>query len=147
MASFPLCGGNPVMRSIAIHSKGQALSSIPMQKGDVLLLCVWILFCWQVMHPFTYSMIHSFMPSHIVSALVFLMVSSCPGCSAMGWLYMWSMIALFISIVIGSFGVTVEILNFSGGITVCAWLSFFPWSTPDGRDKASGEILSFLNIC
>ena len=40
MASFPLCSGNPVMRSIAIHSKGRALSSVPIRKGDVLLLCV-----------------------------------------------------------------------------------------------------------
>ena len=147
MASFPLCNGSPVIRSIVIRSKGQALFSVPMWNGGVLLLCVWILFCWHIAHPFTYSMIHSFMPSHIISALVFLMVSLHPRCPAVGWSCMWSMIVLFISVVIRSFGVTVEISKFSGGITVCAWLSFFPWSTPGGHDRASGGILSFPSIC
>ena len=34
--------------------------------------------------------------------------------------------ALFISVVIRSFGVVIAILNFSDGITICDWLSFFP---------------------
>ena len=146
-ASFPLCIGSPVIRSIAICSNEQALLLVLIRKGGILLLCVWILFCWHVAHPFTYFAIHSFMPSHIVSALVFLMVSSHLECPAVGWLYMWSIMSLFISMVIGSSGVMARILNFSGDITVWAWLSFFPWSTPGGRDKASGGMLSFSGIC
>jgi len=34
-----------------------------------------------------------------------------------------------------------------GGIIMILWLSFSPWSTPGGHDKASAGMLVFPGIC
>ena len=66
-----------------------------------------------------YSVIQSFMPFHVIIDQVFLIVSSCPGCPAVGWSCVRSMMALFISVVMGCLVVVVAALNFSDDMTIC----------------------------
>ena len=84
IASFPLCVGRPVIRSIATHWNGRASLVVSIRNGGVFALWVWILFCWQVAHPCTYFAIQSFIPSHVVIIRAFRIVSSRPGCPAAG---------------------------------------------------------------
>jgi hypothetical protein len=53
IASFPLCFGSPVIRSMAILWKGSVPSSVVMRYSGVFGLCVRILFCWHVAQPLT----------------------------------------------------------------------------------------------
>ena len=55
--------------------------------------------------------------------------------------------ALFISVVMGCSGVIMAALYFSGGMTICCWLLFFPWSTPGGHESASGGMFSLPGMC
>ena len=146
IASFPLCIGRPVIKFIAIYWNGRASFIVSIWNGGVFALWVCILFCWHIVHLFTYSIIHSFILSQIIIICAFQIVSSQPGCPAAGWSCTRSMMALFISVVIGSL-LMVAILNFSDAMTICCWLSFFPWLTPGGREGASGGMLSLPEMC
>jgi hypothetical protein len=53
IASFLLCFGRPVIRSIAICLKRRAPCSMAIQYSGVLFQCVIILFCWHIAHPLT----------------------------------------------------------------------------------------------
>ena len=53
MVSFLFDWGSPVIRSIAICENGFMSGVIMMLKSGVFFLWVWILFCWQVVHPLT----------------------------------------------------------------------------------------------
>ena len=147
IASLPLCVGSSVIRSIATCWNGRASSVVLIQNGGTFALWVCILFCWHVAHPFMYSMIQSFMPFQVVIIHVFWIVSSLPGCPAAGWSCIRSMMALFISVVMGCSEVIVAALYFSGGMTICCWLSFFPWLTPGGWESASGGMFSLPGMC
>ena len=114
IVSFPLCVGRLVIRSIAIRWNERVLSVVSIWNGGTFALWVCILFCWHIAHPFTYSVIQLFMPSQFV--ITFWIVSSCP---AAGWSCIRSMMALFISVVIGWLVVVAVTLNFSGAMTTC----------------------------
>jgi len=47
---------------------------------------------------------------------------------------------------VGSFKV-IMVRTRDGGIIVIFWLSFSPWSTPGGCDKASAGMLVFPGMC
>src|SRR6267142_4533520 len=47
---------------------------------------------------------------------------------------------------VGSFRVMM-VRTQDGGIIVILWLSFLPWSTPGGRDKASAGMFVFPGMC
>ena len=53
ITSFPFARGRPVIRSSAIWEKGFMFGVMVIPKIGVLFLWVWILFCWQVVHPLT----------------------------------------------------------------------------------------------
>src|SRR6266436_10034642 len=95
MASFPWHIGNPVIRSIAILWKGSVFGVVGMRNKGVFVLWVWILFCWHVAHPLTYSAIQAFMPFQVVCAFALRIVSSRPGCPAVGWSWTRNIMALF----------------------------------------------------
>src|SRR6267142_696183 len=50
------------------------------------------------------------------------------------------------NLLVGSFKV-IAVQTRDGGIIVIFWLSFSPWSTPGGRDRASVGMLVFPGIC
>jgi len=47
---------------------------------------------------------------------------------------------------VGSFR-AIAVKTHDGGIIVILWLSFSPWSTPGGRDRASADVLVFPGMC
>ena len=53
IAFFPFTWGRPMIRSIAIWVNSFMLGVVIIPKGGIFFLWVWILFCWQVAHPFT----------------------------------------------------------------------------------------------
>jgi hypothetical protein len=67
------------MRSIATCENGLASMVDRMQNMGVLMRWVRFLFCWQVVHPLMYSVIHDRAPGQKYSLLMHLIVSSLPG--------------------------------------------------------------------
>jgi hypothetical protein len=67
------------MRSMAICENGLASMVEGIRKSGVLVWCVKFLFCWQVGHPLTYSVIHALAPGQKYSLFMRLIVSSLPG--------------------------------------------------------------------
>jgi len=55
-----------------------------MWKVGIFLRCVRFLLCWQVAHPFTKFAIHAFIPGHQKLWAIWHVVSSLPGCPAIG---------------------------------------------------------------
>src|SRR6266576_5702401 len=106
-------------------------------------LWVIILFCWHVAHSLTYASIQAFIPGHCLYILAFCIISSLPGCPAVGWSCITCIISLFSSIV-GSCLVVIVFMNLCFGSTVTSWLSSFFWSTPGGLDSVSARVLVFL---
>src|SRR6266566_3868586 len=145
MAFFPLCVGSPVIRSIATRWNGRALSSVGMRYKGIFHLCVRFLACWHVAHPFTYSAIHWFIPSHCTCCRALRIVSSLPRCPTVWWSLVRVMMERF------SYSsrsvLAVALTNLSEGRTVTPWLLSFPWSIPGGLDKASGGTFVFPGTC
>ena len=64
IASWPLDCGSWVMRSITTVLKGHSVRSPGMRYKGVLFFVVHILFCWHIMHPLMYCLIHAFIFGH-----------------------------------------------------------------------------------
>jgi len=64
--------------------KGRALLVAGMWKVGVLFQCVRFLPCWQTAHPFTKFTIQVFIPGHQKLQAIWHVVSSLPGCPAIG---------------------------------------------------------------
>src|SRR6201999_670331 len=80
MASYPLLGGSPVIRSIAICEKGLASTGVPILYIGILALWVKFLCCWQSTHPFTYACTSCRRVGHQYFLFNLCRVSSRPGC-------------------------------------------------------------------
>ena len=150
MASLSPCLGSPVIKSMATHWKGLALLIVGIRKRGIQALWVSILFCWQITHPLTYSVIYWVMYGHEYHSWTFQIVSSCPGWPARGWLWYRFIMPRFTSRIRGTWillSFSDVVRHFSGGITVMFWLSLFPWSARGGLDRKSDGILVFPGIC
>src|SRR6266566_6899339 len=142
---FPLWVGSPVIRSIATRWNGRALSLVGMWYRGIFCLCVRFLACWQVVHPFMYSAIHWFIPSHCACCHAFRIVSSLSECPAVWW--SWARVIMDRFACLSSPTFATALTNLLGGRTVTPWLSSFPWSMPGSLDKASGDTFTFPEIC
>ena len=69
---------------MATTLKGRALAVAGMWKVGVFLQCVRFLLCWQVAHPFTKFAIQVLIPGHQKLRAIWHVVSSLPGCPAIG---------------------------------------------------------------
>src|SRR5712671_7673423 len=74
------------------------------------------------------------------------MVSSLPGCPAVGWSCISSIRPCFCWwVIIGCEFAT--LMNLDVGSRVTSWLSSLPWSASGGHDRASAGMLVFLGTC
>src|SRR6266478_6170416 len=104
-----------------------------------------ILFCWQIAHPFTYSAIHCRIPVHGRISMAFRIVSSCPGCPAVGW--SWMRVMRFLLEESGICVAWVVLMKSFGLRRVWSLLLSSPWSEFGGRDSSSAGVLIFSGMC
>src|ERR1700742_2133260 len=82
IASYPLLGGSPVIRSIAICENGLVSTGIPILYRGTFSRWVRFLCCWHSTHPFTYDCTSRLRVGHQYFPLSLRRVSSRPGCPA-----------------------------------------------------------------
>src|SRR6266403_2456465 len=103
-----------------------------------------ILFCWQVAQPLMQSAIHCRIPVQGKTSVAFRIVSSRPGCPAVGGSWMRVIRFLFEE---SGICVLVAFTKSFGSSRVWALLSSSPWSEFGGRDYSSAGVLILPGIC
>ena len=141
-ASYLPLWGKSVIRSMEMLWNGPFSGSVSIRNSAAFFWPVWILFSWQVVHPFMYASMNLLIPLPWYLHFTSVFVLSIPGCSAVRWSWWWARITHHS---VSSIGNSI-FMNHMSGRRVIPVLSSSPLCS-NGLDRKSATLFWWPGQC